>query len=158
MLLYRFDSDINLFYLQFTFFIDFLCPKGCTVLKKYRYGKGLWRSCQSKRMEEEKAWEDTWNRVAEFNSVLYEHRVSHFRNIPWHRMLCTVFMVFTKHKEARNITKPQWKDTGILPADSIHMIRRKFVSNRIYDVACLVQVAINVLRYSPCCYIVWQWH
>jgi len=69
-------------------------------------------------------------------------------------MLCTVFTVFTKHKQARNITKPQWKDTGILPADSIHMIRRKFVSNRIYDVACLVQVAINVLRYSPCCYIV----
>ena len=50
--------------------------------------------------------------------------------------------------------KPQWKDIGILPADSIHTIRRKFVSNRIYEVACLVQVAINVLRYSPCCYIV----
>ena len=69
-------------------------------------------------------------------------------------MLCTVFTVFTKHKQARNITKPQWKDIGILPADSIYTIRRKFVSNRIYDVACLVQVASNVLRYSPCCYIV----
>ena len=54
----------------------------------------------------------------------------------------------------KHYTKPQWKDIGILPADSIHMIRHKFVSNRIYEAACLVQVAINVLRYSPCCYIV----
>ena len=69
-------------------------------------------------------------------------------------MLCKVFTVFTKHKQARNITKLQWKDIRILPANSIHTIRRKFVSNRIYEVACLVQVAINVLKYSPCCYIV----
>jgi len=56
------------------FFIDFLCPKGCTVLKKYRDGKGLWRSCQNKRMKEEKAWEDTWKRVAEFPRTFYFHK------------------------------------------------------------------------------------
>jgi len=60
-----------------------------------------------------------------------------------------------KAQTGKNIAKPQWKDIGILPTDSIHTIRRtKFVSNRIYEVACLVQVAINVFRYSPCCYIV----
>jgi len=35
-------------------------------------------------------------------------------------MLRTVFTMFTKHKQARNITKPQRKEIGILPADSIH--------------------------------------
>ena len=50
-------------------------------------------------------------------------------------------LVFTKHEQARNIvTKPQRKDIGVLPADCIHAIQRKFVSNRIYGVACLVQM------------------
>jgi len=63
-------------------------------------------------------------------------------------------LVFTKHEQARNIvTKPQREDIRILPANLIHAIRRTFVSNRIYEVACLVQVAIKVLRCSPCSYI-----
>jgi len=87
MLLYSFDSDINLFHLQFTFFIDFLCPKVCTVLKKYRDGKGFMKKLSEQKNEgrkglrrhlEESSWISPYFSISTSTLVLslYCHHVS----------------------------------------------------------------------------------
>jgi len=49
MLLYSFDSDINLFYLQFTFFYRFPMPQGLYCAEEVQRRKGILKKLSEKK-------------------------------------------------------------------------------------------------------------